>query len=75
MNSNYNVGASLICISNTVMVQEYGSVLIGLSVNLYMLSIHHMNERLHNNFAGIKLHIIATITYILKMVSIYIHFL
>jgi len=49
-------------------------VLVGLSGNLYILFVHHMNQLLHN-FPGIKLHVIATITYILNMGGVYKHFL
>ena len=50
------------------------SVLVGLSGNLYMLSVRHMDELIHNNFSSIKLHVIAPITHILKMVAVCNHF-
>jgi hypothetical protein len=51
------------------------SVLVGLWINLYMLSLRHMDEWLHINFPSIKLRIIATITYVLKMVALCTHLL
>jgi DNA-binding SARP family transcriptional activator len=46
------------------------SVLVGLRINLYMLSVRHMDELLHNNLPSIKLRAIATITYVLKMFAL-----